>query len=149
MPAAHCTKRLTKSLIQKLTFEDIPGNSTQRIVYDDKTPGLGVRVYPSGAKSYVLQYVRGRRKRLMVLGKVDAYPNLDSARDDALDQLEALRKGRDPLEERRAHRASYTVAQLVDIYVAEHVSQKKDRASSSIVNTSYGYYPRKQEWRRV
>ena len=36
--------------------------------WDDVVTGLGLRIYPSGKKAFVVSYRAGGRKRLMVLG---------------------------------------------------------------------------------
>ncbi len=49
--------------------------------WDADTPGFGVRVYPSGKKSFVLSYRNARgKKRLFVLGRYGADLTLDQAR---------------------------------------------------------------------
>lgn len=53
--------RLTKQVIGGLKAE---GNDI--VIWDDSLPGFGVRVKPSGAKTFILQYRNrhGRSKRL-------------------------------------------------------------------------------------
>ncbi len=47
--------------------------------WDDVVTGLGVRIYPSGKKAFVLSYRAQGRKRLMVLGRYGTV-TLDEAR---------------------------------------------------------------------
>ena len=58
--------KLTKRSIEALTPREI-----DYIAWDNDVPGFGVRVMPSGRKSFVLQYRAGRRSRRMVLGYVN------------------------------------------------------------------------------
>jgi hypothetical protein len=58
---------LTKRRIDELKFE--PSGPAQQILFDEALPGFGVRVYPSGRKSFVLWYrTSSGRKRLAVVG---------------------------------------------------------------------------------
>src|SRR5512144_293410 len=86
--------KLTKRTIEALT----PGE-TDYIAWDNDVPGFGVRVMPSGRKSFVLQYRAGRRSRRMVLGYVNVVTP-EQARAMALKHLAALQQGVDPLAER-------------------------------------------------
>jgi hypothetical protein len=53
--------QLTNRIVQQLTPEY---KDRATLVWDDKLPGFGVRVQPSGQKSYFLQYrYRGRSRR--------------------------------------------------------------------------------------
>ena len=56
--------KLTTSKIKDFTYR---GGWDVR--WDDAVPGLGVRIYPSGKKAFVLSYRAKGRKRLMVLGR--------------------------------------------------------------------------------
>lgn len=74
---------------------------TQDIRYDDKIPGFGVRIYPSGKKSFVLKFrTRQGRTRLATIGRYGAL-TLDQARTRARKMAVELTDGKDPLEEQR------------------------------------------------
>ncbi len=75
--------------------------------WDEKFPGFGVRVYPSGKKSFVLSYRNaGGRKRLLVLGRYGADLTLDQARTKAVKERGRITEGTDPVRERKAARAT-------------------------------------------
>ena len=60
------TLKLTKRTIDSFTYE---GDGRSRdFRWDADISGFGVRVYPSGRKSYVYSYRFAGRKRLIVLG---------------------------------------------------------------------------------
>ena len=92
---------LTQNAVSRLKF-DRAGPSVQ-IRWDDKVPGLGARVYPSGKRSYLIDYRDADGlKRRSVLGPANVMA-LAQARDKAREQLSALRMtGADPLKEKRA-----------------------------------------------
>ena len=80
--------------------------------WDTQVPGFGVRVSPSGRKTFALQArIRGT-VRIMTLG---TYPerSVDEARREAVLLKLAIREGRDPRTERNEHRTAPTVAELL------------------------------------
>jgi integrase len=106
--------KLTKTLVDDLTAE-----GSDRIVWDSDLKGFGVRVKPTGVKTYLVQYRNsdGLSWR-MVIGKHGVL-NPDKARKLALKQLGAVAGGGDPASERKRLRAGKTVAEIYDWYLAE------------------------------
>jgi integrase len=93
--------KLTKTAIAKLLRDGGAG-----IHWDDDLGGFGLRIYPSGAASFVADYrLRGsRRKRRIVLGTV-ALLSPDQARERARRVLTAARDGIDLDREQHAKAA--------------------------------------------
>jgi integrase len=108
--------KLTKRSIEALAPREI-----DYIAWDNDVPGFGVRVMPSGRKSFVLQYRAGRRSRRMVLGYVNVIAP-ERARGMAIQHLAALRQGVDPLTERDGGRDAVTVKDLAARFDAEHIA---------------------------
>lgn len=75
-------------------------------LWDERTPGLHLRVTDRGVKTWVVRYRTpdGRQPRLAI-GKVPAF-GLKDARDRAGEILREVAKGRDPATERRQARAA-------------------------------------------
>ncbi len=75
--------------------------------WDVDIPGFGVRIYPSGKKSFVLSYRNARgKKRLLVLGRYGADLTLDQARTKAIKDRGRIKEGADPVGERKAARGT-------------------------------------------
>ena len=90
-----------------------PGPRT-RILWDGQVTGLGVRITPGGAKSYVLNYRTAGRERRATLARVSEI-SLKVARERAGQELAAIRAGQsDPLERRRAEKETLTVNDGLD-----------------------------------
>lgn len=81
--------------------------------WDALVPGLGLRVYESGRKSWIILYRRNRRK-------IGSYPATDlaTARERAKEMLGIAEAGGDPFT---ASPSARTVADVVELYVAQRV----------------------------
>lgn len=107
--------RLTKQAIRELQAEE-----REIVVWDDALPGFGLRVKPSGVKTYILQYRNrhGSSKRLS-LGKVGEL-TLDQARKEAARLKGSVSLGNDPARVRAEERRGDTVRDLATRYMVEH-----------------------------
>jgi integrase len=103
----------------------MPAPDGDRFLWDDALKGFGLRVKPSGAKSYLIQYRnREGRTRRFTLGKHGVLTP-ERARQLAQQALAGVVDGRDPAEERSAVRRDLTIAELCDLYLAEGTVTKK------------------------
>lgn len=98
-----------------LTAADVKSakrTTTDRVLWDH--PGFGVRIRPSGAKSWLVQYrtLAGQTRR-MALGRVEQLP-LAQARREADRIIASARLGKDPAAERGENRRGLTVADLAE-----------------------------------
>ena len=87
--------------------------------WDSELRGFGVRVKPSGVKTFLIQYrnVEGRTRRL-VLGQYGALTP-EMARDLARKNLTGVANGEDPSAERHAVRAGMSVSDVCDWYLEQ------------------------------
>ncbi|WP_114913004.1 tyrosine-type recombinase/integrase [Acidibrevibacterium fodinaquatile] len=87
--------------------------------WDSEMRGFGVRVKPSGAKAYLIQYrnIEGRTRRL-VLGSCGVLTP-EQARGLARQRLAAVAEGADPSADRHVIRNGMTVAEVCDWYLKE------------------------------
>lgn len=109
------TTKLTKALIDAAAPAD-----REIVLWDASLPGFGVRIKPSGTRSFVIQY-RNRfgRSRRVTIGRYGTI-TLDEARKEARQQLSAVHQGRDPRDEKDRDRAGCSVRALAERYMADH-----------------------------
>ena len=91
----------------------VPG-AGDAIYWDETLPGFGLRVKPSGVKSYVVQY-RARpsgASRRKTLGQVGPLMSLHQAREIARGVLADALRGGDPVSDDKRRRAAPTVSDL-------------------------------------
>ena len=107
--------RLTKRTIDGLK----PDRRRDVFLWDGELRGLGVRMKPSGTKTFIIQYrnVEGRTRRC-VIGQYGVL-TVEQARDLAQKKLAAVIDGADPSAERHAIRQGLTVTALCDWYLTE------------------------------
>lgn len=90
----------------------------QAFLWDSEMRGFGVRVTPTGLKTFVLQYrTRGERSRRIVLGRFGVL-TVEQARDDAREKLVAVAKGEDPAAVSAVSSRAKTVADVCNWYLA-------------------------------
>jgi hypothetical protein len=127
--------RLTKAVIDAATYR---GQAGERwVLWDTKLTGFGLRVFPSGKKSFVLSYRAGGIKRLLTIGRYGVLA-LDEARKAARAELGKVQTQQsDPVKERREQRAqdaaTGTLRELLNLYLL--TLKLTDQASGETVDT--------------
>jgi len=107
--------------LTKRTVDAIEPQATEFFIWDESIPGFGLRVMPSGRKSFVVQYRAGRRPRRMSLGPSTVL-TCDQARTRAITIIAAVKNGEDPAADRAAKRNAATVSDLAERFDKEHIA---------------------------
>jgi len=105
--------------LTKRSVETLEVRKSDYIVFDSEVNGFGIRVMPSGRKSYIVQYRQGGRTRRMVLGRHGTLTS-EEARKEAIKRLGEVAKGEDPSLKRGIARRAPNVAALCDRFIEEH-----------------------------
>ncbi len=110
--------KLTKKIVDAANPSD-----KDYFVWDGDLPGYGLRVFPSGKKSYLVQYRSNGRSRRFTIGLHGPFTP-DSARKEAMQILAEIAKGGDPAELKSKPHFETTVSELCDRYLAEGCGHK-------------------------
>lgn len=102
---------------------------TRYTLFDTQVPGFGLRVFPSGSKSWIFEYrpgEGGRRvaKKRITIGKVDDFTP-EVARKIADGYRAMVRTGSDPQGDKARERQAITISELVSAFLTDHVDAKR------------------------
>jgi integrase len=114
--------------LTKRTVDGLKPRQKDYIDFDDEMPGFGVRVMPSGVKSYLIQYRRDRHTRRFTFAKYGVTTS-DEARTHARQLLAAVSRGEDPSLVRRERRVAPTMSALCERFLNDHVRHRCKRTT--------------------
>jgi integrase len=123
--------RLTKEVVDKAR----PKNE-RFVLWDDKLPGFGLRVEPTGTKTFFLRYRAkgaGRQgaKRFFKIGNMGAMTP-DEARNRARQVLGEIAGGADPAARIAKEKEALTVAALAERYLEDEVAPKLKKGTARL-----------------
>lgn len=111
--------------ITRQTVEATAAAEREQVLWDSDLPGFGLRVKPSGLRSYIVQYRDGEgRSCRMTLGR-HGLLSPEEARRLAQTHLSAARQGGDAPPPRRPARRPGLVLTLCERYMEEHAIPRK------------------------
>jgi len=124
----------------KLTKREVDGlepRERRYTVFDSELKGFGVRVAPTGQKSWIVEYRpgaggRGVAKRRMTLpGQFSSYTP-DQARKAAAKILAQVRTGGDPADVRTKERGTLRLSEVFNRYLADEVAPKRKKSTADL-----------------
>jgi integrase len=116
--------------LTKRCVEAIPIGDRDVIEWDSEIRGFGVRVWPSGKRTYLLKYrTREGRQRKPTIGVHGVDMTAEQARDIARQWLSEARRGGDPANTKREARETPTLAEFAERYLGKHARIHKKASS--------------------
>ena len=110
--------KLTKRIVDGL--EPSP---KERIVFDEELKGFGLRITPTGRKTFIVQYRAGGRCRRVKIAQMGSVTP-DQTRKQAKSILGAVARGENPAEDIARDRKAPKVRDLVARYLHDHVERQ-------------------------
>ena len=106
--------------------ESVKPDATQVDYWDKSVTGLGLRVSPAGAKSWVLLYrMNGRLRRWTISRAGGPGLILADAREQAGHALRGVQLGHDPALAKKERREADTFKELAERYIDEYAKPRK------------------------
>ena len=126
MKAKAIKVKLTKRNVDAIPIPE----KGEEMVWDSELVGYGLRIKPSGLKTYIIQYRnKAKRTRKFALGQHGRITP-DEARKLAMHHLSAIdTKKADPAEEKSRVNNAETMAQLWELYLERYAKVKKKDSS--------------------
>ena len=115
-------KKITKTVVDKLRPSET--------VWDADVRGFAVRCQRRD-RVYVLKYRLNGRQRWYTIGKHGSPWTVERARNEARRILGQVADGKDPASEKQSERDLPTIAELADLFLAEHVGAKSSERTEA------------------
>jgi integrase len=113
--------KLTASNVRTLS---VPPGKTEAVFFDDDVKGFGVRVKPSGARSYIMAWKIGGEHRRITIGSVSD-TDFGKAKGRAKDIKADVRRGEDPATAIQAARLG--AAQTFEVLAGQFLDTLRSR----------------------
>lgn len=121
--------KLTKTVVDNA--KDSP-DGKDAFVWDTELPGFGIRIQPTGRKTYMVRYrTRDGVQRKQNIARCTDMPP-DRARDQARKVFAAVAEGTDPLKARHEAKTAPTMRDMKDRFMKEHAKPFKKARSAAI-----------------
>lgn len=109
----------------KLTKRRVDSATPGETIWDGEIKGLALRVWASGARSYILKYRRGRVQRWLTIGLHGDGWTPDKAREEAERLKGKIREGKDPALDAKIERDADTFDAFADSYLKKYAKPHK------------------------
>lgn len=132
----------------KLTKRRVETAKPGEMIWDSQIKGLGLRVWASGARSYILKYRRGGVQRWLTIGLHGDGWTPDKAREEAERLKVKIREGKDPALEVKVERGADSFDVFADRYLKDYAKSHKKastygeekRALKNHIRPAFGRY---------
>lgn len=121
MPVVANRQKLTKHAV-----ESAPAKDVRYTVWDTALPGFGVRIAPTGVRTFIVRYRplgNSSLKRFMTIGRFGPI-TVDQARKRAQKILGDVADGQDPAARSNARHSAPTLAEVAAEFQKSHISLK-------------------------
>lgn len=114
--------------INRGTIDAIMTPEKPTLYYDESLTGFGMKITPTGARSWFIEYRPGAggrsvAKKRMRFGGMELSPG--GARAAAKKLLASVSLGEDPASERADERKAISVNDMIDMFMTRHVEKKR------------------------
>lgn len=117
----NTNQKLTKRFVESIP----PHEKDELLLWDSELKGFGIRVFPTGRRTYFVQYRNQfgstRRKKIGVHGHITA----DQAREEAKRLLGDVAKGKDPSQDHQNEKIKPTFEKLAAEYLEYCIKENK------------------------
>jgi integrase len=122
-------------MAHRITDKIVKSAPVPSLIWDADVKGFGLRVFPGGSRTFVLNYRRrsdGRERRW----SIGNYPDwtTTAAREQAKSLKRDIDGGADPVGEQREMRDAATVGDLLDRFEAEYLPRKRASTQATYRN---------------
>ena len=121
------TRRKTYRISDKFVKLLVPPSSGNKISYDDKLYGFGIRITATGHRVFILNYRFKGRERRITIGQYPTWTVL-AARKQAQEFKLQIANGIDPLEKRNAEYSAPTVNEMWERYQQDYLLKLTPRS---------------------
>ena len=116
-------------LTKRIADATKPATDREIFRWDSELRGFGLRVKPTGVKSYIIQYrTPAGTSRRLTIGQHGVLTS-EEARKEAKIQLGRVAKGDDPAADKAAARNGISFAAFAERYLSDHAATKKKPSS--------------------
>jgi len=121
----------TSKLTNRVAVASVP-RSSRYTIFDGgegSVKGFGLRVFPSGKKSWIFEYRAGAGGRRSAKKRITIGSPADFTADQARRLADGFRSssktGRDPQQDKADNRTALTVGEIARLFLADHVQAKR------------------------
>ncbi|MBI5445871.1 MAG: site-specific integrase [Deltaproteobacteria bacterium] len=108
--------KLTKRYIDAAKYEGDASRNEEDVRWDLEVRGFGLRIYPSGTKTFIIRYRQNGRRKGYTVGTFGVL-TVDQARDDARKLLGLVKRdGADPSGDKKREAHGETVADMAKAF---------------------------------